>query len=130
LKKQNEELIQQINDLKNENKKLKEKGCFWLKTRIKLESGRIIQMSKLQIGDRVLSNIRNGIAEFSDVYLIAHISKLEHEEKFTKVSFTRPSGSKGIFKLILIYLVKLFILTFDILAFRSIKADNHSLRFQ
>ncbi|CAB5393775.1 unnamed protein product [Rhizophagus irregularis] len=27
-------------------------------------------------GDRVLSNIRNGIAEFSDVYLIAHIGQL------------------------------------------------------
>ncbi|CAB5191072.1 unnamed protein product, partial [Rhizophagus irregularis] len=33
-------------------------------------------MSELQIGDRVLSNIRNGIAEFSDVYLIAHIGQL------------------------------------------------------
>jgi hypothetical protein len=52
-------------------------------------------MSKLHIGDRVLSNIRNGIAEFSEVYLIAHIGKLEHEVNFTKVSFTRPDGSKG-----------------------------------
>ena len=56
-------------------------------------------MSKLQLGDRVLSNIKNGIAEFSDVYLIAHIGKLDHEEKFTKVSFTRPDGSKGILKI-------------------------------
>jgi hypothetical protein len=79
------------------NKKISEisGGCFWLKTQVRLESGRIIQMSDLQIGDRVLSNIRNGIAEFSDVYLISHIGKLDHEEKFAKVSFTRPDGSKG-----------------------------------
>ncbi|CAB4441291.1 unnamed protein product [Rhizophagus irregularis] len=50
--------------------------CFWPETQVKLESGRIIRMSELQIGDRVLSNIRNGIAEFSDVYLIAHIGQL------------------------------------------------------
>ncbi|CAB5393769.1 unnamed protein product [Rhizophagus irregularis] len=62
----------------------KNKGCFWLETRVKLESGRSIRMSELQIGDRVLSGIRNGIAEFSDVYLIAHIGKLDHEAKFAK----------------------------------------------
>jgi hypothetical protein len=75
------------------------KACFWLETQVKLESGRIIQMSELQIGDRVLSNVRNGIAEFSDVYLISHIGKLDHEAKFAKVSFTRPDGSKGQLKL-------------------------------
>ncbi|PKB94311.1 hypothetical protein RhiirA5_439087, partial [Rhizophagus irregularis] len=37
----------------------------------------------------------NGIAEYSEIYLIAHIEKLEHEEKFAKISFTRPDGSKG-----------------------------------
>jgi hypothetical protein len=69
--------------------------CFWPETQVRLESGRIIKMSELQVGDRVLSNIRNGIAEFSNVYLIAHIGKLDHEAKFTKVSFTRPDRSKG-----------------------------------
>ncbi|CAG8667592.1 1152_t:CDS:1 [Funneliformis mosseae] len=72
-------------------------GCFWLETRVKLETGRIIRMSELQVGDRVLSNIRNGIEEFSDVYLIAHIGKLDYEEKFTKISFTKPNGYKGLF---------------------------------
>ncbi|PKY29395.1 hypothetical protein RhiirB3_417966 [Rhizophagus irregularis] len=70
-------------------------GCFELETQVKLESGRIIKMSELQTGDRVLSNVRNGIDEYSEVYLIAHIGKLEHEEKFAKVNFTRPDGSKG-----------------------------------
>ncbi|CAG8838926.1 28144_t:CDS:1, partial [Racocetra persica] len=54
-------------------KDLKEKSCFWLGTQIMLESGRIIQMSELQVGDKILSNIRNGVYEFSDVYLIGHI---------------------------------------------------------
>ena len=71
-------------------------GCFWLETRVKLESGRIVQMSELKVGDRVLSNIRNGIEEFSNVCIIAHIGKLDHEEKFTKISFTKPNGYKGI----------------------------------
>ncbi|CAG8451469.1 14768_t:CDS:10, partial [Funneliformis caledonium] len=78
-----------ISDLK------RQEGCFWLETRVKLESGRIVRMSELQVGDRVLSNIRNGIEEFSDVYLIAHIGKLDHEEKFTKISFTKSNGYKG-----------------------------------
>ncbi|GET02531.1 hypothetical protein GLOIN_2v1846293 [Rhizophagus clarus] len=96
-------LKEQIKDLNNKNNKLADeihglknpKSCFWIETQVKLESGRIIQMSELQIGDRVLSNIRNGIAEFSEVYLISHIGKLDHESKFAKVSFTRPDGSKG-----------------------------------
>ncbi|CAG8494598.1 7511_t:CDS:2 [Dentiscutata erythropus] len=75
---------------------LKSKGCFWLGTRIMLASGRIIQMSELQVGDKVLSNIRNGIAEFSEVYLIAHIGKLEHKAKFAKIRFTKPDGSKDL----------------------------------
>ncbi|CAG8524284.1 9188_t:CDS:2 [Funneliformis mosseae] len=61
----------------------------------KLESGRIVRMSELQVGDRVLSNIRNDIEEFSNVYLIAHIGKLDREEKFTKISFTKPDGYKS-----------------------------------
>ncbi|CAB4480618.1 unnamed protein product [Rhizophagus irregularis] len=80
-------------------------GCFGLETQIKLESGRIIQMSELQTGDRVLSNIRNGIAEYSEVYLIAHIGKLEHEEEFARVSFTRPDGSKGQLRLTITHYV-------------------------
>ncbi|CAB5197138.1 unnamed protein product [Rhizophagus irregularis] len=88
--------MQELTDKNKElSDKLNNKGCFWLETQVKLESGRIIKMSELQIGDRVLSNIRNGIAEFSDVYLIAHIGKLDHEAKFAKVDFTRPDGSKG-----------------------------------
>ncbi|RGB34008.1 AIG1 family-domain-containing protein [Rhizophagus diaphanus] len=101
-KKHNEELEnikKTMRELTNKNKelcdKLNNKGCFWLETQVKLESGRIIKMSELQIGDRVLSNTRNGIVEFSEVYLIAHIGKLDHEAKFAKVSFTRPDGSKG-----------------------------------
>ncbi|PKY56532.1 hypothetical protein RhiirA4_507469 [Rhizophagus irregularis] len=35
-------------------------GCFELETQVKLESGRIIKMSELQTGNRVLSNVRNG----------------------------------------------------------------------
>ncbi|CAB4444392.1 unnamed protein product [Rhizophagus irregularis] len=73
----------------------KNQSCFGLETQVELESGKIIQMSKLITGDRVLSNIRNGIAEYSEIYLIAHIEKLEHDEKFAKISFTRPDGSKG-----------------------------------
>ncbi|CAB4444407.1 unnamed protein product [Rhizophagus irregularis] len=80
-------------------------GCFGLETQIKLESGRIIQMSELQTGDRVLSNIRNGIAEYSEVYLIAHIGKLEHEEEFARVSYTRPDGSKGQLRLTITHYV-------------------------
>ncbi|GBB83524.1 hypothetical protein RclHR1_10220008 [Rhizophagus clarus] len=69
--------------------------CFWLKTQVMLESGRIIQMSELQIGDKVLSNIRNDVAEFSSVYLIAHTGKLDNKAKFAKINFTRPDRSKG-----------------------------------
>ncbi|CAB5393771.1 unnamed protein product [Rhizophagus irregularis] len=78
LKNKTEDLKNKTEDLKNKTEDLKKKGkgCFWLETQVKLESGRIIRMSELQIGDRVLSNIRNGIAEFSDVYLIAHIGQL------------------------------------------------------
>ncbi|CAI2171553.1 1826_t:CDS:2 [Funneliformis geosporum] len=94
-----DDLEKSVSDLRRENDELRQKlnqgGCFWLETRVKLESGRIIRMSELQVGDRVLSNIRNGIEEFSDVYLIAHIGKLDHEEKFTKICFTKPNGSKG-----------------------------------
>jgi hypothetical protein len=95
LTKANENLSNVNSQLMREIDELRNRGCFWLETKVKLESGKIIQMSELQVGDRVLSNIRNGIAEFSDVYLIAHIGKLDHEAKFTKVSFTRPDGSKG-----------------------------------
>ncbi|CAB4441289.1 unnamed protein product [Rhizophagus irregularis] len=77
LSNKNNQLSNEISKLKtNEINELKNKSCFWPETLVKLESGRIIQMSELQIGDRVLSNIRNGVAEFSNVYLIAHIGKL------------------------------------------------------
>ncbi|CAG8451431.1 14765_t:CDS:2 [Funneliformis caledonium] len=93
------DLEKSISDLRRENeelqKKLNQGGCFWLETRVKLESGRIVRMSELQVGDRVLSNIRNDIEEFSNVYLIAHIGKLDREEKFTKISFTKPDGYKS-----------------------------------
>ncbi|RGB34003.1 hint module-domain-containing protein [Rhizophagus diaphanus] len=95
LSKANEYLTNRNNQLSNEINELKNKSCFWPETQVKLESGRIIQMSELQIGDRVLSNIKNGVAEFSDVYLIAHIGKLDHKAKFAKVNFTKPDGSKG-----------------------------------
>ncbi|CAB5197130.1 unnamed protein product [Rhizophagus irregularis] len=95
LSKANEYLTNRNNQLSNEINELKNKSCFWPEKQVKLESGRIIQMSELQIGDRVLSNIKNGVAEFSDVYLIAHIGKLDHKAKFAKVNFTRPDGSKG-----------------------------------
>ncbi|CAI2166024.1 10116_t:CDS:2, partial [Funneliformis geosporum] len=84
-------LMNKINDLERK----KGGGCFWLETRVKLESGRVIRMSELQVGDRVLSNIKNGFEEFSEVYLIAHVGKFDHEEKFTKVGFTKPNGFKG-----------------------------------
>ncbi|RGB42333.1 AIG1 family-domain-containing protein [Rhizophagus diaphanus] len=46
---------------KAEHEKAKEnQGCFGLETQVELESGKIIQMSELKTGDRVLSNIRNG----------------------------------------------------------------------
>uniref|UniRef100_U9T261 Uncharacterized protein n=1 Tax=Rhizophagus irregularis (strain DAOM 181602 / DAOM 197198 / MUCL 43194) TaxID=747089 RepID=U9T261_RHIID len=62
---------------KAEHEKAKEnQNCFGLETQVELESGRIIQMSELKTGDRVLSNIRNGIAEYSEVCLIAHIGQL------------------------------------------------------
>ncbi|CAG8721994.1 17909_t:CDS:2, partial [Racocetra fulgida] len=73
-------------------KDLKEKSCFWLGTQIMLESGRVIQMSELQVGDKVLSNIRNGVSKFSDVYLIGHIGKLDHKVKFAKIGFTKPDA--------------------------------------
>jgi hypothetical protein len=95
LSNRNDQLSDRNDQLYNEINELRNKSCFWLETQVKLESGRIIQMSELQIGDRVLSNIRNGIAEFSDVYLIAHIGKLDHDAKFAKISFTKPDGSKG-----------------------------------
>ncbi|PKC08882.1 hypothetical protein RhiirA5_475920 [Rhizophagus irregularis] len=76
LSKANEYLTNRNNQLSNEINELKNKSCFWPEKQVKLESGRIIQMSELQIGDRVLSNIKNGVAEFSDVYLIAHIGQL------------------------------------------------------
>ncbi|CAI2182879.1 5703_t:CDS:2 [Funneliformis geosporum] len=99
-----------IGNLRRENEELRNKlnnqgGCFWLETRVKLESGRVIRMSELQVGDRVMSNIRNGIEEFSDVYLIAHVGKLDHEEKFTKISFTKPNGSKGQLRLTITHYV-------------------------
>ncbi|GBB83523.1 hypothetical protein RclHR1_10220007 [Rhizophagus clarus] len=95
LSNKNDQLAARNDQLSNDINESKNSRCFWLGTKVKLESGRIIQMSELQVGDRVLSNIRNGIAEFSDVYLIAHIGKLDHMAKFAKISFTRPDGSRG-----------------------------------
>ncbi|GBB84105.1 hypothetical protein RclHR1_10740004 [Rhizophagus clarus] len=86
-------LKEQIVKLQSEVDNLKSRSCFGLETQVRLESGRVIQMSELQTGDRVLSNVRNGIAEYSDVYLIA-LGKLDHEEEFAIVSFTRSDGSK------------------------------------
>ncbi|RGB34007.1 hypothetical protein C1646_668869 [Rhizophagus diaphanus] len=97
-----ERIARSITDVIFENLKI---GCFWFETQVKLESGRIIRMSELQIGDRELSNNRNGIAEFSDVYLIAHIGKLDHEAKFAKVSFIKPDGSKGQLRLTITHYV-------------------------
>jgi hypothetical protein len=133
-------LREQIRNLNEELAKLNKKvydlengACFELEAQVKLESGKIIQMSELQTGDRVLSNIRNGIAEYSDVYLIAHIGKLDHEEKFAKVSFTKPDGSKGNFFFEIIYcnlryIDYSFMYNFLVIfSFRSITTYNYSL---
>ncbi|CAB4392969.1 unnamed protein product [Rhizophagus irregularis] len=108
LTKDNENLKEKVANLTKEHEKAehekaerekaehkKNQSCFGLETQVELESGKIIQMSELKTGDRVVSNIRNGIAEYSEIYLIAHIEKLEYEEKFAKVSFIRSDGSKG-----------------------------------
>ncbi|CAB4392885.1 unnamed protein product [Rhizophagus irregularis] len=51
-KKAKEKCEEEIKNLKKQVNELSSGGCFGLETQVKLESGRIIQMSELQTGDR------------------------------------------------------------------------------
>ncbi|CAB4446684.1 unnamed protein product [Rhizophagus irregularis] len=70
-------------------------GCFSLDTKVQLSSGKFIEMAKLQVGDCICSNVKNGEKEFSEVYLISHLGHFDHSLSMTKIEFTRSDGQKG-----------------------------------
>ncbi|POG66825.1 hypothetical protein GLOIN_2v1653968 [Rhizophagus irregularis DAOM 181602=DAOM 197198] len=101
-KKANLEYAKQIEDLRKKNalsqqelEKAKKKGCFSLDTKVQLANGKFIEMEKLQVGDRICSNVRNGELEISEVYLIAHLGHFDHSLSMTNIEFTRSDGQKG-----------------------------------
>ncbi|GES93019.1 AIG1-type guanine nucleotide-binding (G) domain-containing protein [Rhizophagus clarus] len=77
------------------NRSYDDDDCFSLDTKVQLASGKFIEMAKIQIGDRVCSNVRNGELEFSEVYLISHLGHYDHFLKMTKIEFTKSDGQKG-----------------------------------
>ncbi|PKK56213.1 hypothetical protein RhiirC2_872081 [Rhizophagus irregularis] len=122
LTKDNENLKEKVANLTKEHEKAehekaerekaehkKNQSCFGLETQVELESGKIIQMSELKTGDRVVSNIRNGIAEYSEIYLIAHIEKLEYEEKFAKVNYGLQLLIMSLMKIYQLYSPKIYV---------------------
>ncbi|RIB03774.1 AIG1 family-domain-containing protein [Gigaspora rosea] len=82
-------LQQQIADMD------KNRPCFALDTKVQLASGKLVEMAELQIGDLVLSNVKNNHLEFSEVYLIAHLGHFDQPFDMVKIKFTNPDGSKG-----------------------------------
>ncbi|CAG8649196.1 14195_t:CDS:2, partial [Acaulospora morrowiae] len=73
----------------------RDEGCFALDTKVQLASGKMIEMKELQVGDYVLSDVRNNKPEFSEVYLISHMGHHDGFLEMVRVEFTNPDGSKG-----------------------------------
>ncbi|RHZ44648.1 hypothetical protein Glove_714g9 [Diversispora epigaea] len=84
-----------VGGLQSEIKNFKSPSCFALDTKIQLASGKLVEMSELQVGDLVLSNVSNNRLEFSEVYLISHMGHHDYSVNMVKIEFTNPDGSKG-----------------------------------
>ncbi|CAG8818355.1 2931_t:CDS:2, partial [Cetraspora pellucida] len=51
-------------------------------------------MAELQIGDLVLSGIKNNQFDFSEIYLISHLGHFDNPFYMIKIKFTNPDGSQ------------------------------------
>ncbi|CAG8557246.1 5090_t:CDS:2 [Ambispora leptoticha] len=80
---------------KKADKHLLNPSCFALDTKVRLASGKSVEMSELQVGDLVLSNVSNNRLEFSEVYLISHLGHHDYPVNMVKIEFISPDGSKG-----------------------------------
>ncbi|CAG8436063.1 9352_t:CDS:2 [Diversispora eburnea] len=52
-------------------------------------------MAELQVGNFVLSNVKNNRVEFSEIYLISHLGHYDYSLDMVKIEFTNPDGCKG-----------------------------------
>ncbi|CAG8619417.1 22320_t:CDS:10, partial [Cetraspora pellucida] len=95
--KQNESLAAMTNKISELQRQLADRdgGCFALDTKVQLSNGKLIEMAELQVGDIVLSNVKNNHLEFSEVYLISHLGHRDQLADMAKLNFTNPDGSKG-----------------------------------
>jgi hypothetical protein len=99
--KANAELMKKLEEMRKKNEINQRqftppKKCFSLDTNVQLASGKTVKMAELQVGDRILSNVRNREFEFSEVYLISHIGHYDNSPTMIKIEFTSSDGQKGI----------------------------------
>ncbi|CAG8582727.1 17859_t:CDS:2, partial [Cetraspora pellucida] len=87
-------LENEINELKRQLRE-RSQSCFALDTKVQLASGELVEMAELQIGDLVLSGIKNNQYEFSEIYLISHLGHFDNPFYMIKIKFTNPDGSQG-----------------------------------
>ncbi|KAG9288144.1 hypothetical protein G9A89_000939 [Geosiphon pyriformis] len=73
-------------------------GCFSLSTQVILENGKAINMEKLRVGDKILSQSMDGKLEFSEVYVIPH-ADYDTPTEFLEIKFLLPQ-LKGIRRLL------------------------------
>ncbi|CAG8728855.1 19407_t:CDS:2, partial [Dentiscutata erythropus] len=90
-----DEMKSEISNLNNKIAQLESDGCFALDTKVQLASGKLIEMAELQVGDLVLSDVKNNCLEFSEIYLISHLGHCDNPLDMVKIKFTNPDGSKG-----------------------------------
>ncbi|CAG8556250.1 22643_t:CDS:2, partial [Racocetra persica] len=88
-------MTNQVTELRREVQHHHDSGCFALDTKVQLSSGKLVEMAELQVGDLVLSDLRNNRPEFSEVYLISHLGHIDQPFDMVKIKFTNPDGSKG-----------------------------------
>ncbi|RHZ57037.1 hypothetical protein Glove_395g1 [Diversispora epigaea] len=87
-------------ELEKDNERLREDigqkpdDCFALDTKVQLASGKLVEMVELQVGDLVLSNVKNNHVKFSEVYLISHLGHYDYPLNMVKIEFTNPTEVK------------------------------------
>ncbi|RUS15626.1 AIG1 family-domain-containing protein [Endogone sp. FLAS-F59071] len=68
--------------------------CFTIDTTVITSSAKVVPLSQLEIGDRILCRGSGGKLEYSEVYTFIHYNT-ESLTEFRTIFFTKPNGTKG-----------------------------------
>ncbi|RGB33870.1 hint module-domain-containing protein [Rhizophagus diaphanus] len=73
-------------------------GCFSLYSKVILADGKRIEVSQLNIGDKVCCGEKNGKLIFSEIYAVIHTDN-QTVTQYQRIDYLKSDGTKGVLRL-------------------------------